>query len=100
MITKLQIKNFVGISEVEITPDNKLNVIAGKNGQGKTSILKAIEFAFKGKIDKGADIINSEASKAEVYIDLDKFSVSRTKAKNVNDLKVQNEEGFMMPDPQ
>ena len=100
MITKLQIKNFLGISEVEITPDNKLNVIVGKNGQGKTSILKAIEFAFKGKIDKGADIINSEATKAEIYIDLDKFSVSRTKANNVNDLKVQNQEGFTMPDPQ
>ena len=100
MITKLQIKNFLGISEVEITPDNKLNVIVGKNGQGKTSILKAIEFAFKGKIDKGADIINSDASKAEIYIDLDKFSVSRTKANNVNDLKVQNQEGFTMPDPQ
>ena len=100
MITKLQIKNFLGISEVEITPDNKLNIITGKNGQGKTSILKAIEFAFKGKIGKDIEVINSEANKAEIYIDLDKFSVSRVKTNRFNEVKVENEEGFEMKDPQ
>ncbi len=100
MITKLQIKNFLGISEVEITPDNKLNVITGKNGQGKTSILKAIEFAFKGKIGRDIEVINSNSNKAEIYIDLDKFSISRVKTSRFNEVKVENEEGFEMKDPQ
>jgi len=100
MITKLQIKNFLGISEVEITPDNKLNVITGKNGQGKTSILKAIEFAFKGKIGKDIEVINSESNKAEIYIDLDKISISRVKTDRFNKVKVENEEGFEIRDPQ
>lgn len=100
MITKLQIKNFLGISEVEITPDNKLNIITGNNGQGKTSILKAIEFAFKGKIGKDIEVINSDSNKAEIYIDLDKFSISRVKTNRFNEVKVENEDGFEMKDPQ
>jgi len=98
-ITKLQIKNFLGISEVEISPD-KINIITGRNGQGKTSILKAIEMAFKGKIGKDIQIVHTGANKAEILVDLEKYLIKRTITNRYNELKVENEDGLRINKPQ
>ena len=50
-ITLLTIKNFLKLKDIEIRP-SKTNIIVGKNRQGKTSILKAIQAAFDGKLDE------------------------------------------------
>lgn len=86
-ITRLGIKNFLAIRDQEISPDNKLNVFAGKNGNGKTSILKAIEIGLKGSSDK--DLIHHGTDKAEILIDLGHVTIQRTlKSKGMNTLKV------------
>lgn len=67
-VVKLTIKNFLSVQDVEINP-GKVNQIVGKNNQGKTTILKALEFAFKGSTD-GSLVKHGEDS-AEVIVELD-----------------------------
>ncbi|UII72458.1 AAA family ATPase [Pseudomonas sp. HN11] len=55
-LTKLRLENFRRFAELEIDFDQKLTVIAARNGQGKTSILEAIATAlgpFVGAFDHG-----------------------------------------------
>ncbi len=53
-ITKLVAENIKRIRAIEIEPDGNLVVVAGRNGQGKTSVLDAIWLAIQ----------NASASKA------------------------------------
>lgn len=43
-ITKLALVDFRNISQLEIQPAERFNVISGDNGQGKTSLLEALYF--------------------------------------------------------
>lgn len=48
-ITKLRIKNFRNINELEINFNNNVNEIKAENGKGKTNILSAIMWCLFGK---------------------------------------------------
>lgn len=42
LVTRLRVRDFRNIAELSIEPAPRFNVIAGDNGQGKTSLLEAI----------------------------------------------------------
>ncbi len=42
MLTSLSINNFRGLKGLEIKPLGRINLLAGKNGSGKTSVLEAL----------------------------------------------------------
>lgn len=48
-ISSIKVKNFRNYKNVDITFDEKLNIILGENGQGKTSILEALYINSFGK---------------------------------------------------
>ena len=48
VIKKIKLKDFRNYSDSEFKFDDKLNIIIGKNAQGKTNILEAIFFAVLG----------------------------------------------------
>ncbi len=50
----LTIRRFRNLESVELDPGPKLNVIAGDNGQGKTSLLEAIYFVATSKSFRSA----------------------------------------------
>jgi DNA repair ATPase RecN len=99
MIQKLSIRNFLGIKQVEITPDNKLNVITGGNGSGKTSILRAIETAFSGRIGKDIKIIHIGEDKAEILVELDDIIINKSFTKNGTTTKI-TKDGCTINKPQ
>jgi predicted ATP-dependent endonuclease of OLD family len=66
--TNIYIKNFMGISELQITP-GQITVIKGQNGVGKTSVIEALKYIFKAKSDP--DIIFKGTDKAEVVMSID-----------------------------
>lgn len=96
-IAKLTIKNFLKLKDVELNPSHT-NVIVGKNKQGKTSILKAIQAAFEGKVDESS--INIGESKAEITVELDELTIKRSVTEKGSYLDVSTKEGYKVPTPQ
>ena len=96
-IAKLTIKNFLKLRDVELNP-SKTNVIVGKNKQGKTSILKAIQSAFEGKLDESA--IRLGENKAEIIVELDDITIRRSITTSGSSLDLSNKEGMKYPAPQ
>lgn len=66
-INLLRIKNFLSIGDVEIRP-GKITQIVGDNNQGKTSILKALNFAVQGSKDPSLVKLGEDAT--EVLLEL------------------------------
>lgn len=96
-IIRLKITNFLKLNDVELNPKHT-TLIQGKNKQGKTSILKAIETAFDGKLDQSA--IRIGADKATIEIDLEQIKIHRSITPAGNNLTVKNNEGYVIPSPQ
>ncbi len=74
-IQRLQVRNFMGLRQIDLKT-GKVNVVKGRNRQGKTSLIRAIEAAFQegdqsAKIREGADA-------AEILVELNDLYVSRT----------------------
>jgi len=74
-ITSLSIRNFLGISQLKSGSLGKMNIVVGDNGTGKSSVLKAIQEAFRSS-GVTPDLIRVGADKAEILIEIDEnFSV-------------------------
>ena len=65
----MRIKNYLGVEELEIHPKN-INMIEGRKGVGKTTVLDAIKASFNNKTDR-PDIIKQGESESEIFIELD-----------------------------
>jgi energy-coupling factor transporter ATP-binding protein EcfA2 len=97
-IVRIKIKNFMSVSNVEIEP-GQINQIVGENGQGKTTIVKAIEWAAKGGGD--TSLIKIGEDSAEVTIELPDETVIRRRMNGKGDSTVSvTREGFKAPSPQ
>lgn len=64
-VNQIRVKNFRNIKKLEYNPKEGLNIILGKNAQGKTNILEAIyvlsgNSSFRTNTDK--DLVNYDAS--------------------------------------
>ena len=95
-IVRLSIKNFLGIKEALIEP-GKINILSGKNGQGKSSILKAIEAVFKGA---PFSVIHKGTERAELIAELEDIRVTRVITHKAMSVTVKTKEGFTRPAPQ
>ncbi len=62
MIEKLIVKNLNGETSKEFIFNNDLNILTGKNGCGKTTILKLMWYLMSGNYDKVFDEINVESA--------------------------------------
>lgn len=101
-IIELQAENVKRLKAVEITPDGTLQVIGGRNAQGKSSVLDAIWLALGGgKASKGTPLpIRDGETKARVRLDLGELVITRTWTPGGTTLKVENAEGAAYKSPQ
>lgn len=78
-ITRLEAENFKRLKAVDITPDENTVVIAGRNAQGKSSVLDAIMAALAGRNGAKELVrpIRDGESKARVVVELDDLVVER-----------------------
>lgn len=101
-VFKLVSQNFKGVRAVEITPDENFQVISGKNGQGKSSVLDSIWTALAGRDamkDTDRPIRNGE-SKAYIQVDLGDIIVTRKFSGESTKLEVTAKDGTKFSSPQ
>lgn len=103
-IVRLEAENVKRLRAVEIVPDpdGHTVVIAGRNGQGKTSVLDSIWFALGGgpaTRDTSRPIRDGE-DHASVTLDLGELLVTRTWSGDKTTLKVANADGARYGSPQ
>jgi DNA repair exonuclease SbcCD ATPase subunit len=78
-VISLKAENFKRLRAVDITPEPHLNVIAGRNAQGKTSVLDAITAALGGSSTKATPRpIRDGESSAEIVLETEDLIVTRT----------------------
>lgn len=97
-ITHLKIRNFRGIAELDRAVPPAGAIIAGANGRGKTSTIKAIRAALAAQ-DIGPDAVRLGADKAEILVDLDDVHVRRVITAKTSTLAVTTRDGFKAPKP-
>ena len=82
-IDQLQIVNFRNLSEISLSPSRGVNLICGRNGSGKSSLLEALYVLSSGKSFRSAlvePLIKAGEPEATVYVctgDNSKFGLSK-----------------------
>lgn len=66
MIKQLRIKDYILIDELTANFDEKLNVITGETGAGKSILINAIDIAFAPRVSK--DVIKHDKEKAIIEL--------------------------------
>lgn len=69
MIKQLKLKDYILIDELCANFDNKLNIITGETGAGKSILLNAIDLVFSSRVSK--DVIKTGCEKAVIEVVLD-----------------------------
>jgi DNA repair exonuclease SbcCD ATPase subunit len=70
-IQSITVDNIKRISHAEVTPGTHLFVVGGKNEQGKSTLLDAVEMAFGGRRVMPAQPIREGSESAEIIVQLD-----------------------------
>lgn len=102
-ILKLKAENYKRLRAVEITPDGDLVLIAGRNAQGKTSVLDAIWAALAGGEASRAtqQPIRDGQDTAVVTLELDEHIITRRWTKDdAGTLTVESKDGAKFSSPQ
>ncbi len=102
-IVNLKAQNFLKLKAVDITPGkNNAIYITGKNGAGKSSVLKSIWSVFANKElsrDHSSPIREGEET-GSVRVDLGEITVTRTWTAEGSYLKVEGKNGAVYQSPQ
>lgn len=80
-IVYVGLRNIMGIKELEFAP-GKMTVVEGKNGRGKTSVLKGLQGAIGGGHD--ATLIKKGEEKGEIVVVFDDGTKLEKKIKEKN----------------
>lgn len=100
-IISLKSENVKRLQAIEITPAGNVVVVAGKNGEGKTSVLDSIMYALGGAATFAKQPVRKGESKATIEIELDDLTIKRTISANGNtSLVVMKKDGARYGTPQ
>lgn len=99
-IIELRAENVKRLQSVHIRPAGAVVVIGGKNAQGKSSTLDAIEMALGGASTIPPDPIRHGARKGRVVVDLGELVVERTFTAKGSSLTVTGKDGTPQKSPQ
>ena len=101
-ITKIQLYSYRNYKKTEINFKNGLNVICGKNAQGKTNLLEAVYFCVVGKSFRASrekEVINLDSDIAKIKLFIKKnignstveiiFSKKQKKTVKINGIPIK-----------
>jgi len=103
-IVKLEAENIKRLKAVQIEPNGSVVIVGGRNAQGKSSVIDAIEMALAGKRSVPERPIRDGEEKAHIICDLGDLVVKRTfrngDGKVKSTLKVESKDGAVYKSPQ
>lgn len=99
-IVELRAENIKRLQAVQIHPSGELVVIGGRNAQGKSSTLDAIEMALGGASTIPPDPIRHGARKGRVVVDLGELVIERVFTPKGTSLTVTSKDGTLQKSPQ
>jgi len=100
-IVRLQARNVKRIKAIDITPDGTgVIIVAGNNGEGKTSALDAIMWALAGKDAVAKEPIRRGQGKAVATVDCGDFIASRILTPTGQKLELKAANGEKISQPQ
>jgi hypothetical protein len=99
-IVELHAENVKRLKAITIRPSGNVVVIAGRNGQGKTSTLDAIEMLLAGNKALPPDPVRHGAGSARIVADLGELVVEKTISSKGTQLVVKNADGKKLSSPQ
>ena len=100
-IKELRITDVKRVQAVHITPKGNVIELAGKNGNGKTSILDAILWAFSNSRVIQANPVRDGADEGEIFVDLGELTIRKKLPRGKPaQLIVENAKGVRQQKPQ
>lgn len=99
-IISLAAENFKRLRAIMIRPDGSTVIVGGKNGAGKSSALDAIRAALGGKKHCPEEPVRRGAKKAQIVLESDELTVTRTFSKKGTALEVTAKDGTVFASPQ
>lgn len=99
-IVRLDVENVKRVRAISITPHGETVILGGKNAQGKTSVLDAIEMVLGGGKALPAEPIRRGAKQATIVCDLGDLVVERVITRTGTTLTVRDKDGKKQSSPQ
>jgi hypothetical protein len=100
-IIELQAQNVKRLSAVTIHPNGQpVVIIGGRNGQGKTSVLDAIQWAFAGKSAMPDEPIRAGQARATIIAKTQDYLIERRIAPSGSTVTVTAADGGKLASPQ
>lgn len=105
IIKKIKILSFRNIENIEIEPDENINVLYGENAQGKTNIIEAV-WLFTGaksfRTNKDSELVNFNSKKALLEIDFissgieknARIEITEKRVAKINGKKINSNQDF------
>jgi len=100
VIVELRVEDFKRIKTARVRPDGEAVVIGGRNKQGKTSLLDAIQAAMAGGKSAPQQPIRVGAKSSKVVVDLGDIVVTRRFTSKGSHLVVKGADGAALKSPQ
>lgn len=94
-IVKINIENILGIDRLEIKPDGKNIIITGDNGEGKSSIFRALQSVLRGGTRDAQLLRNGEKIGETVLVLEDSTEITKTITNRATEVQVRDEHGAM-----
>jgi len=91
MIRKIELKNFQSHKNSILEFTNGINIISGSSNNGKSSIIKAINFVINNE-PKGTDIITYNEKECKVKLEIDDNIIEKVKSDKENKYIINNVE--------
>jgi len=93
--------NFKKIKVARVAPDGHVAVVAGRNAQGKSSVLDALMVALAGKGAMPTKPVRDGAESAEIVVECDDVTIRRRiKPDGSGDLTITTKDGDKKASPQ
>lgn len=100
-IIELRVENFKRVSALTLHPNSGVTTVSGRNGQGKSSTLDAVQAALGGKDSIPTRAVKTGADKALVVVKTDDYTITRSfRADGTSALKVESADGAKYSSPQ